>query len=575
MPKKKVLLILFSLILILVAIAYGNSLRNGIVWDDETFIANNKFVHDLSLWPQYFTNPQSISEEPVLSRMYRPVQTLSYAADVRLWNDWIGGYHLTSLLLHVASCAAIIFAFSALIGPTASYAAACIFAVHPALSEGVLSLASRGNQLYTLFGLLSLGFFLRVNKVFDKHHVLSIFAMTLALFSKEPAIALLVLFPLLQAYAAKPWGIAEKRSIFLHIPFLVVTVVYLAVRSAVVGSVNVMPYWGGSLGATLMMQAKVFVIYLRLLIWPFLLKGRYSVAIPAPFPDPLVIGAVMFNLLLIALAVLFCRFGTRRKLVALAIAWFYISLAPVSNLIPVPGSMMGERFIYFTFAGVIPLLLAAVMGNEEGKHLRKAVIVLGIGVLVSFLAMDISRTSVWENNRTFFTLLSRQQPDTYTVQIRMAQVELAYGDVSSALARLERIMQRKVSSPLPQDEIVPHYWYGRALLDAGRFREAYRQFTIVTSMSPKSFKDVSLFLAEAAANSGDTAGARRLLEQEAKSSPDNDNVWNGLGNIQLMTADIQGAISSYRRALEINPRNVSAAANLQYAMKAAGQSPGP
>ena len=214
---------------------------------------------------------------------------------------------------------------------------------------------------------------------------------------------------------------------------------------------------------------------------------------------------------------------------------------------------------------------------------------ISLTVIFIFVALaygnSVRNGIVWDDetfvaNNKFVHDLSRfpeyfTNPDDYAVQVRMAQEELASGEVSSALSRLERLMQGRISSTLPEYKIVPHYWYGRALLDARRFSEAYREFSIVVNISPKSFKDVSLFLAEAAANSGDITGARLLLERETKLSPDNDNVWNGLGNIQLMTADFPGAISSYRRALEINPRNKQAALNLQYAVKASRQSSKP
>ena len=38
--------------------------------------------------------------------MYRPLQTLSLAIDHSIWGQWATGYHLTSLLLHVACSAA-------------------------------------------------------------------------------------------------------------------------------------------------------------------------------------------------------------------------------------------------------------------------------------------------------------------------------------------------------------------------------------------------------------------------------------------------------------------------------------
>ena len=151
----------FSLIavVLLTLLAYGGTVHNGFVWDDETFIVDNPFIHDLSLWPRYFTDSKSVSNVPVLSNMYRPLQTVSFAFDAALWKSWAGGFHLTSLLLHIGASLAIIFAFGTLLGTRAAVAASVVFSIHPALSEGALSLAARGNQLYTIFALISIGCF--------------------------------------------------------------------------------------------------------------------------------------------------------------------------------------------------------------------------------------------------------------------------------------------------------------------------------------------------------------------------------------------------------------------------------
>ena len=565
--EKNTLWISFFLVLMLTAIAYGAVLRNGFVWDDETFIVTNSFVHDLSRWPEYFTNSRSVSSDPVLSRMYRPLQTLSFAIDAALWNNRAGGFHFTSLILHIASCIAIIFAFRTLVGNKPAFLAACIFAIHPSLSEGVLSLASRGNQLYALFGLLSIGFFLRITKPFDLNHIFSTLTLALSLFSKEPAIALIALLPFVQLVSEKPRNIRSMQSVLLYIPFLITAVIYLVMRSMVVEAIKVIPYWGGSLWATLQMQSKVFVIYLRLLLWPFILKGRYTIALPASFPDPFVTGAVLLNLALIIFGIFIYRRGSKGKLIALAIAWFYVSLAPVSNLIPVPGSMMGERFLYFTFAGVIPLLAGALQ-DINWKRFQYTVLIFGIGLSAVWLAKDILRTSDWRDNSRFFAVLSKQEPDNPVVQLWIAQEELASQNTASALNRIERIMQIENTAPLPEDRAKLHYWYGKALLDSNRPRDAYREFSIVVKLKQGSPTDIVLLLAESAARSGELETARSILEKEIKSSPKDDFLWNGLGNALMMTGDISGAISSYKQAVEINPRNSEAAVNLQNAFKA-------
>ncbi len=563
--EKRLLSVSLCIILILVAVAYGGSLRNGFVWDDETFIVNNKFVHDLARWPQYFTTPESVSDDHILSRMYRPIQTLSFALDAALWGKRAGGFHLTSLLLHILSCGAIVFSFRTLVGFKPALLAAFVFAIHPALSEGVLSLASRGNQLYTVFALFSLGLFVRVARPFDISHILSIIMAALALFSKEPAIALVALLPLIHAAFKQPWGIRDKRSIFLYAPYIAAAVIYLIMRSYVVDTTSAVSYWGGSLPATFQMQAKVFLIYLRLLVWPFELKGRYTITHPGPFPDLLVTGAVLLNIALVISGIILYRKSNNGKILSVAVAWFYISLAPVANLIPLPGSMMGERFLYFTFAGIMPLLFGAVQWKEWEKS-KPLIVILGVALSSAWLITDIKRTPEWKDNAAFFTLLSRQQPDDPAVQIRMAQVELEMNNAASALNRLERLMRREPGIPTSHERSILHYWHGRALLDLNRPGEAYREFSIVRNLWPQSSRDVALLVAEALARSGDLATARLTLEEEIKESPENDALWNGLGNISVMMGNIPDAVDHYRHALELNPANKEAATNLQNAL---------
>ncbi len=550
---------------VLISVAYWGSLRNGFVWDDETFIVNNNYVHDLSRWKEYFTNAESISDEAVLSSMYRPVQTLSYAVDAALWGKNPAGYHLTSLLLHFACCAAILFAFGPAVGFRAALASAAIFAVHPALSEGVFSLAGRGNQLYTLWSLLALGFFVRIRSLFDRNHVLTVGGMLIALFSKEPAIALVALLPAVQATLEKPWRIGRSQSLFLHLPMALAAAAFLAVRSRVVGSLQVAPVWGGSLWSTIQMQAKVFALYLSLLIFPFHLRGRYDIAPPALFPDWWVIGALAMNVVLIGAGIVLYRRGGRGTFFGLAVAWFYLSLAPVSNIIPIPGSMMGERFIYFTFAGMLPLLAAVVEPSLSRKNLPVFASIAAV-LFVAWIATDMARASVWRDNRSFFTATERQTPTSMAVQNMLAQQELADGNADAALSRVDRVLRERSNRPADAVTMDFHLLRGRAFLDLNRPAEAYAEIKAFADFHKKVSPKVAVLLAEAAAGSGSVDEALQLLKQESEKPTADDNVWNGLGNLYVMTKDFGAAADCYRRALGLNPGNTAAASNLQFAL---------
>lgn len=554
-------------IVLLAFIAYGASINNGFVWDDETLIVDNPFVRDLSRWTAYFTEAESVSNVPALSRMYRPLQTLSFALDAAIWGSWAGGYHLTSLLLHVAVSFSIVFAFGSIVGDRAAALAAGCFSIHPALSEGVLSLAARGNQLYALFALLAMGWYVRTGRPFDRNHTLSVLAFSLSLLSKEPAIAVVALLPLTQFFYARPWKLWSRQSILLLAPFVVMAAVYLGARQAVVDTSPVNPaYWGGSLGKTVVMQSQIFIIYLRLLVWPFVLTARYS----EPYADPLALLYLLMNVLILLTAFIAFRRGTAGRLFAFTVAWFYISLAPVSNIIPIPGSMMGERFIYFTFAGMFPLA-AAMIGSVDAKRAWTTALSLAAvaTIAVACVAKDIQRSGDWKNNAVFFSVLANQQPDEPLVQILAAEQEVRSGKAAVAVARLERSI-KTLSTYTPEEKVPAYYWYGRALFDTGHYREAFQQFATVVMLQRTMTSDLVPYLAEAAARSGDFAAARSILEKELSKSPRNDALWNNLGNVLMMAGDIGGGRAAYARALAINPANSEAAVNMQKAGAASG-----
>ena len=601
-------IIFTSTIISLVFAAYGLSLGNGYVWDDVTFIVDNPYVRDFPQWPLhlYFSHAESLSNDTIMAHMYRPIQTLSFGLDSLLWGDWAGGFHLTSILLHIGTCLAIVFAFASLVGHRASVIAAIIFSIHPAISEGVLSLSARGNQLYTFFLLLALGFFLKTNKPFDKNHFWSLLFGLVALFSKEPAIAFLVLLPIIQIFFHRPWQFKLQKSVWLYAPFVLIGGVFLLARALVVSSAHIAPYWGGGLWPTFLLQAKVYFVYLKLLIWPFTLQGRYSV----PEVDALATVAVIANVGLILFSLWALRRAGNRRFFALAVIWFYVSLAPVSNIIPLPGAMMGERFIYFTFAGMLPLIIGS-LDIQTLKVRPQVVFLLCVVVLATFLVRDMTRVPVWKDNFHFFKVLSLQEPNDPSVNLLMAKEELKNGDFKSALARLESIVMQQVTSPFPQqltdlyiiyadaflrtantkvgnlarsgkfslerrvkqivlnpspEKIASLYIaYGEALLLSNQPEEAYIQLKKASEISPFENDQehrILLLQVEAAARSEKIDTALILLENALNNYTENDKLWNAYGNVLSYKGDTNNAMSAYREAIRINPSNLEARLNL-------------
>ena len=70
------------------------------VWDDSYLIRDNPFIKSPLLVFEAFRHYLFLDS---YSAHYRPVQNLSFIVDYFFWNGNAYGFHLTNLLLHIAS----------------------------------------------------------------------------------------------------------------------------------------------------------------------------------------------------------------------------------------------------------------------------------------------------------------------------------------------------------------------------------------------------------------------------------------------------------------------------------------
>src|SRR5438874_1951413 len=76
------------------------ALQGEAVWDDDYLVRTNPFIKSPLLLLEVFRH---YLFQDTYSAHYRPVQNLSYFADYFFWNTNFYGFHLTSVLCHVAS----------------------------------------------------------------------------------------------------------------------------------------------------------------------------------------------------------------------------------------------------------------------------------------------------------------------------------------------------------------------------------------------------------------------------------------------------------------------------------------
>jgi hypothetical protein len=319
---------------------------------------------------------------PGLSVQYfRPLVVLSFAIDRFLYGDHALGYHVTNLLLHVTTTLLLWGIARRVIGAGfAAWAAAALFAIHPAHTVAIGWISGRTDVLATVF--YAAAFFLYLESLRRRPASMSLLALSclafgIALLAKEMAIT----FPavvLAHALLARDGEPLSKRLVAPVVAGLVAAA-YLALRIAILGGFPSPPtpfaYHLSDPG-----------LALHLLTAPLLYLADLVMFVPA---DPMATlpfwTAHPFLLMGFLTFILYVFAGTLKKTPGHAmrwgLAWIAITLLPVLML------TVGEHFLYLPSMGYCILVAAQLPASPAavgGKERRGLAIVASLVALVCF-----------------------------------------------------------------------------------------------------------------------------------------------------------------------------------------------
>jgi hypothetical protein len=471
--------VLVVTLLALTAVAYINTLPNGFVWDDFLVLVDNDAVKDLSNLPRFFSEPSTSANSPALNH-YRPLRTTVYSLAFQFFGSRPLGYHVLNLLLHMANVMLVLLLVSRLGSrPLVAGLVAAVFAVHPLTTEVVASVTGLGDLLFAFFYLVALlmhiGYvtgprkgWLRLALVYG--------AFMLSLLSKELALSLPLAVLLVDLLLARTEG--RKRTGLDYAVYVSglfgVAAGYLLIRGTLLGGLAPGEYPGVTLLRTMAMQLVVLARYLQLIILPIGQSIRHVVPVPESYFEPLVV----FSFLLVGgVAVLGVWSVKRDPHVSFGVGWFFVTLLPVMNIVPLPGSMMGERFCYLPLIGIVyaaaqflPEKSPGISGSRAGIVSWLAV----VAVLSVFLIMTVRRNRDWRDNLTIFESAVKVSPGSNAVRLMLAgeyerlgrtqdarrQVAAAAANTSEYLVQYNRMGDRAFQAANWKEA---RTWYMKAL----------------------------------------------------------------------------------------------------------------
>jgi hypothetical protein len=294
-------------------------------------------------------------------------------------------WHWTEFGIHAAN-SILVFVVARLLGFTrfsAAFAAA-LFAVHGTRPEAVVWLAGRADLLAAFFVLLGLASFIWFwnNEGAAVWYVVSLFAMVLAILSKESAYTFALL---LVVFLASNGALKTRRAIYALIPFFAVSAALLAWRVMILGGLG--GYRNGS------GQSEALSIGVTAAVKALLLRMTAILFFPVNWSQQpnAVFGMAMILYLAALVWLATTRVSRNASVIGLGLGFlFSLALPPLPQMLIGP-DLQKARLLYLPVFGFCLLLGTAVEALKQKPRW-----VIAITILVFNCAALFHNFSGWE-----------------------------------------------------------------------------------------------------------------------------------------------------------------------------------
>lgn len=554
---------LFLLIPVMLAgIVYSNSLKNSFVWDDNIYILNNPLVKSWGGVVHMFKPEYWKSEHKGMKGLYRPLRNVSFTIDYSLWHLNPFGYHLTNVLLHMAVAGLVAFAARRIFNSNiAGLAAGVLFAVHPMHIENVNYIKNRSDILCGMFMILSFLFWLK------KRNGLSAASLVISILSKETgAMApLLFVFSVPLLFEKNEW---KNRFISLW-PHIFIFGCFLFWKFGVLIpyqneiTISEDPVINGVGPVRLIVST--FANYLSLIFVPANLMLDRQLHV---FNSLFEIKAILFYLITTAGIWLLLQSKNSFKYL-FAILWILLTLAPVSNIIPIKGRALAEQRLYIPSIGWAILLggLAAyflsiskpLMQNMPKVTIKNVTAVILVFITAVSSIFIMKRNKIWRDPITLWKTTIKENPYNSRAWLSLAGLELEKGNIKET----ERICNMIIENSKGKISEAVCMYMGIISQIKGSYDEAIKWFKKGLEIKPADYEFLgnlgSVYLIK-----GQLEEAENAYLEALKSEPGGftAGIYANLGIIALRKGEYKKAENNLKKAVELNPDLIEARLNL-------------
>lgn len=520
---------LLFLALLFTWIAMSPCLNNGFInWDETQYIIQNPKIKTLS-----WESVKTVFSTPDLG-MYSPLSTLSYALEYHFAGLNPRIYHATSLFLHLADTALVMFLVRLLFGGAwMAFFTALLFGIHPAHVESVAWVAERKDVLYAFFYLSALASYaLRLRGA--KTWFLSLALFLCALLSKSMAVTLPVTLLLMDYLKSGKIGLRRWLD---KIPFFVFAAIFASISMSLSGGLRM----HGAKRLVAPLYNLGFYIYT--LLWPFNLSAIYGFAAvgkPALYCFSAGTLAVMF---------LLWKYFRRDKEIIFGAAFFAIMLLPVLQFFPVgPVIISADRYTYLASIGIfiIGAVCARRLWRRLGPAHRGITAICAISAVLALAVTARVRCAVWKDGVSLWRDTLRKQP-----QAAPALINLCGAYIQANMTNEAEVCLSQAILIYPENDD-NYYNLGFLYARNKEFAKAQEYFAQTLKISPCHAPALNnmgnIYLLK-----GETAKATQYYTQAAQCDSAYAAAYLNLGKLALSRKDTPGAILFYGKALSADP----------------------
>jgi len=561
----------FIFILILIPtfslLLYLNTTHGKFVYDDFKIIVENCFIKEWKYFPKIFTKDYFIISGEM---SYRPIVTITYFIDYALWRLKPFGFHLTNVILHTLNTALFYLFLSAILQNKKIVLLSTLFFVtHLALLETINCIGYREDLLSATFLLVSLIYFVKSDTIlykksdkrrFTLYYAISLIAYLCALFSKEMAITLSLLLLLFVIFSdQKIWPSLVKRFKGIYIGYIAVSLFYIIIRFIVFKNHELKATYqpGGFLVNTLTM-IKILASYIKLSFFPFSLNADYVVSLVKTPLDGSFILSIIF---LISIFILFVILIKSRNMFSCWMAWFFIMILPVMNILPI-GNIMAERYLYIPVMGFCVAKGILIYRITDSTLSPRAIPLRRIIqlVLVTLMIGGYGFSIIWKNGdwRDEFTLWTKtilRSPNSHRAHCNLGIVYMENGLTEKAQMEYQTALELD-----PQNANI-HNNLGAVYTKKGLDDKALIEYKEAINLD-NSYAQPHNNLGNIYFNRGHIDKAKAEYEEALRIKPDHALAHNGLGNIYNATGELDKAMEEFKKSLLYDNRYIHARNNL-------------